>query len=458
MIIQQIYTKCLAQASYYIESEGLAVIVDPIRDIDCYLEIASERKAKIIYVFITHFHADFVSGHLELARKTGCIIVFGPSAKPNYPALVTKDRQCLSVGKCEIKVLHTPGHTIESTCFLLYDENKKPHAVFTGDTLFVGDTGRPDLLSGNLNAKELASMLYDSIQIKIKSLPDEVIVYPGHGAGSACGKNLGKETQSTIGEQKRTNYALKLSKEEFIAIVTTDQPLAPAYFFKDAQINMNGYESLDNILQRSLKDLSAKNFKTEMDAGAIVVDTRAAIVFGQKFVKGAINIGLDGQYAIWAGSLIDFNHPLVLIANEGDEKESLVRLARIGYENIRGYLKGGIDAWEIANGETDSIKSATINELKSSSVSHLYNLLDVRKKSEVEKERLTGSFYIPLEELNNRMEELDKSKRYAIYCAGGYRSMIAASLLKKNGFEHILNIEGGINQVKNTSPELILHT
>ncbi|MGZ4033959.1 MAG: MBL fold metallo-hydrolase [Bacteroidia bacterium] len=452
MLIQQIYTKCLSQASYYIESEGTAAIVDPIRDIDCYVKMADERKAKIRYVFITHFHADFVSGHLELAKKTGAIIVFGPHAKPHYPALVAEDSQYLSVGKCKIEVLHTPGHTIESTCFLLYDENKKPYAIFSGDTLFVGDVGRPDLLSGNLDAKELASMLYDSIQKKIKILPDEVIVYPGHGAGSACGKNLGKETQSTIGEQKKLNYALRLGKEEFITAVTTDQPLAPAYFFKDAQININGYENLDNVLQRSLKALSVNDFKEERDKGAIIIDVREASAFGRQFIKGAINIGLDGQFAIWAGTLIDFNHPLILVTDPGKEKESMIRLARIGYDNIKGYLDGGIISWTNAKEETDSIETVTIKELKSLTV---YYLLDVRKQSEFEKEKIPESLHIPLEELNSRMHELDINNNYAVYCVGGYRSMIAASILRRNRFKNILNIEGGITKIKNTFPELV---
>lgn len=455
MVIQQFYTKCLAQASYYIESEGIAVIVDPIRDIDCYLALAEERKAKIKYALITHFHADFVSGHLELAKKTGAIIVFGSKAKPQYSALVAEDRECLYIGNCKIEVLHTPGHTIESACFLLYDENKKPHAIFTGDTLFVGDTGRPDLMSGNLDAKELAGMLYNSLQTKIKTLPDDVIVYPGHGAGSACGKNLGKETWSTIGEQKRMNYALNLSKQDFITAVTTDQPLAPAYFFKDAEINVKGYDSLDEVLKRGNKPLSVEEFKNEIKAGAIVVDTRTALIFGPYFIKGSINIGLDGQFAIWAGTLIDFNNPMILVTHSEDEKESIIRLARIGYDNIKGYLDKGIVSWISAKEETDTIKTVLLSELKSMVVGHLYELLDVRKKSEYEKERIPGAIHIPLEELNKRVSELDRDKRYAVYCAGGYRSMIAASILKRNGVEHVLNIEGGINKVKTTTPELV---
>ena len=454
MFVQQFYTKCLSQASYYLDSEGMAAIVDPIRDIDQYLEMSKERNAKIRYVFITHFHADFVSGHLELASKTGAIIVLGPGAQPGYPALIAEDHEMLFMGKCKVEVLHTPGHTIESACFLLYNEEGKPKAVFSGDTLFVGDTGRPDLLSGNLDARQLSGMLYNSLQTKIKVLPDEIIVYPGHGAGSACGKNLGKETWSTIGEQKRTNYALKLGKDEFINTVSADQPVAPAYFFKDAQINSKGYENLDLVLGKSLKQLNLRDFNKEMSKGAVILDTRPALSFGNKFIKGSINIGLDGQYAIWAGTLIDFNSPVILVTNSGAEKDSIVRLARIGYENIRGYVNEDFVFSDFLS-EADSIQTIDIQELKSSVSKAIYSLIDVRKKSEFEKERIPGSVNIPLEEMNGRLKELNRANYYAIYCAGGYRSMIAASILKKNGFKHILNIRGGINSIKNTNPGLI---
>jgi hydroxyacylglutathione hydrolase len=456
MFIQQIYTKCLAQASYYIESEGMAAIVDPIRDIDSYLQIAQERKAKIKYVFVTHFHADFVSGHLELANKTRAIIVYGPRSKPHYPALVAEDEEYLHLGKCKVEILHTPGHTIESSCFLLYNESEKPYALFTGDSLFVGDVGRPDLLSGNLDASELASMLYNSIQTKIKLLPDDVIVYPGHGAGSACGKNLGTETWSTIGEQKKTNYAFNLSKTEFISAITKGQPTVPAYFFKDARININGYESLDKVLKHNLNPLSAEKFKEEMDADAIVLDSRTALEFGKKFISSSINIGFDGQYAIWAGTLIDFNHPLLLVTDSGEERNAVIRLARIGYENIKGYLKTDISDFENHYPDLiDSIETISIDELNLINLNQQYILLDVRKQSEFESERLPHSIHIPLDELIPGIKELDKNKVYAVYCAGGYRSMIAASILKKNGFENILNIKGGINQIKNNFPELI---
>ncbi len=453
MIINQVYTKCLSQASYYIGSEGDAVIIDPIRDVNVYLEMAEAQKTKIRYVLITHFHADFISGHLELAARTGAGIVFGPNAKPQYPALVAEDGSSLYIGNCRIKVLHTPGHTIESSCFLLHDEKAKPYAVFTGDTLFVGDTGRPDLLSGNLDSKTLASMLYDSIQGKIKTLSDDVIVYPGHGAGSACGKNLGKETWSTMGEQKRTNYALKLDREQFINTVTSEQPLAPAYFFKDAAINAKGYDLLDKFLERGLKGLSPAEFKKERAGGAVILDTRSSAEFEKKFIKGSINIGLEGQFAIWVGTLIDFNDPLLLVTEKGKEKETLLRLARVGYENVIGYLNADMTEWESAGELTDSIQTAGVTELNSGSQSPCF--LDVRNKTEYDNEHVPGAIHIPLASLIVRLDELDKDKAYAVFCAGGYRSMMAASILKRNGFERVTNIAGGIAKIKATLPGMV---
>jgi glyoxylase-like metal-dependent hydrolase (beta-lactamase superfamily II)/rhodanese-related sulfurtransferase len=453
MYIQQIYTNCLSQASYYIESEGVSAIIDPMRDVDSYVKIAAQRNAKIRYVFLTHFHADFVSGHLDLAEKTQAIIVLGPNAAPKYPAFIAKDGERLKLGDCEIEVLHTPGHTIESSCFLLYGENKFPLALFSGDTLFIGDVGRPDLLSGNLDAEDLARMLYDSIQAKIKTLPDEVIVYPGHGPGSACGKNLGKETVSTIGDQKRTNYAMTLNREDFIEAVTTDQPFAPAYFFQDAWINMNGYSNLEVVLNKSLKPLTPEQFKKEIQNDTIVVDTRNAEDFAKGFIKGAINIGLDGQFASWVGTLVNFDHSILLLADEGKETEAITRLARIGYEKVTGYLKGGMTAWKEANGDTDSIRSVSIDQWKASESGH--SLLDVRRIAEFDKEHLSAAIHIPLEQLQARITGLDKKKFYAIYCAGGYRSMIAVSILRRAGFVNTINITGGITAVKQQHPELI---
>lgn len=337
MYIRQIYTNCLAQAAYYIESEGEVMIVDPLREPEPYLELAARRNAKIKYVFETHFHADFVSGHLDIARLTDAVIVYGPDAKPNYKAFIAQDKERIKLGKIELEVLHTPGHTIESSCLLLWDEEKRPHCIFTGDTLFIGDVGRPDLMSGNLSKEELAGMLYKSLNEKIKTLHDSVIVYPGHGAGSACGKNIGKETVSSIGEQKKTNYALQnLTKDEFIDAVTKDLPTPPPYFFKDAKINISGYDSYETIIDREKKALSASEVKKQIKNGAIVIDTRTPEEFEEGFIPGSVSVGLNGDYAIWVGSLIDFSSPLILVTSEGKELESIVRLARVGYENLIG--------------------------------------------------------------------------------------------------------------------------
>ena len=454
MIIEQIYTKCLAQASYYIESDRVAAVVDPIRDIDIYIEAAARRNASVQYIFITHFHVDFVSGHLELAEKTGAEIVLGPLAEPGYKARICRDGEVLKLGNCAIKILHTPGHTIESTCFLLLNEKNIPHAVFTGDTLFVGDAGRPDLLSGNLSAETLAGMLYDSIHQRLAELPDNVVVYPGHGAGSACGKNLGKETISSIGIQKLCNYVFKLNKKEFIHAVISDQPLAPSYFFKDAVLNKSVHETLDKVLKKSVRSLSVSEFQQAMDDGALVLDTRNASDFGNKHIAGAINIGLDGQFAIWAGTLLKFNQPLVIVADDGKAKEAIIRLARIGYDNVLGYLGAGINEWEKNSGKTDSVYTVSIQDFSE----HLvipHTLIDVRKPGEFKTEFMPGAIHIPLENLQEKISGLDKNNHYAIFCVAGYRSMIAVSILKRNGFKHLLNLEGGINQIKSVFPELI---
>lgn len=457
MFIRQIYTTCLAQASYYLESDGIAAVIDPIRDVDQYLELARERQAKIAFIFISHFHADFVSGHLELQQKSGATIVFGPLAKPDYPAHIAKDHELFKLGSTQVELLHTPGHTIESSCFLLYDETGKAEAIFTGDTLFIGDAGRPDLLSGNLDANELAGQLYDSIHQKIKPLSDEVLVYPGHGAGSACGKKLSRELTSTIGEQKKHNYVFLLDRNSFIEAVCDDQPIAPPYFFKDAQINKRGYQPLDEVLKNKLIPLSVKEFKAIQNEGTLVLDTREAAVFARQFIPGSINISLEGQFAVWAGTVLDFNQALLLVTEPGDEKTALIRLARIGYENIKGYLDGGFTAWLEADENCDHIRSISLYELKASIGAHFFELLDVRNKAEFDHERLNTPLHIPLEELRQRLEELDPDKHLAIYCAGGYRSMIAASMLKREGFCHLVNLEGGISKIRHYFPELILH-
>ena len=453
MYIEQIYTNCLAQASYYIESDGIAAIVDPMRDIEMYLELAKERNAKIRYVMNTHFHADFVSGHLDLASKTDAIVVFGPNAEPKYRAFIASDNEYILLGKIKIKVLHTPGHTIESSCFLAIDENNIPQALFSGDTLFIGDVGRPDLMSGNLSKEVLGGMLYDSLNQRIKTLPDSVIVYPGHGAGSACGKNLSKETKSTIGEQKKYNYALgSMSKGRFVDIVTSDQPPVPAYFFKDAQININGYKNLENVYEKNLVPLTNDELQKEITNGIMVLDTRTSSKFAKGFIKGSVNIDLDGQFAVWVGTLINIEQPLAIIAEKGREKEAITRLARIGFENVVGYLKDDISYW---NGTIDTIDIVNASEVDFELVNLSSLLLDVRKSDEVEKEKMKKSYHIPLHELNNRLVELDKNKTIIVYCVSGYRSMIASSILKRNGFKNVLNINGGINQVKMMHPELI---
>ncbi|MBL0328939.1 MAG: MBL fold metallo-hydrolase [Bacteroidetes bacterium] len=453
MYIEQIYTGCLAQASYYIESEGAAAIVDPMRDIDAYLELAKKRNTQIKYVLNTHFHADFVSGHLDLAAKTDAIVVFGPHAMPKYRAFIAEDNEFITLGDIKIKILHTPGHTIESTCFLVIDKNNEPTALFSGDTLFIGDVGRPDLMSGNLSKEILGAKLYESLNTKIKTLPDSVIVYPGHGAGSACGKNLGKESSSTIGEQKKFNYALKeMSMEAFIKIVTDDQPPVPAYFFKDAQININGHTNLETVYSKSLKRLSVEAADSEISKGAMVLDTRVSSAFASGFIPGAVNVDLDGQFAIWVGTLINIDQPLLIVADKGKEKEAITRLARIGFENVVGYLDCEVAKWKSS---LDTIQVVAPSELDLELLSLTNTLLDVRRSSEVEKDKIKGAYHISLHELNSKLNELDKNKTIVVYCAGGYRSMIAASILKRNGFKNVINVSGGINLVKNLRPELV---
>ena len=452
MKIEQLYTNCLAEAAYYIESEGEAAIIDPIRETAPYTEKIKARGTKLKYVFETHFHADFVSGHIDLAKKTEAEIVFGPLANTNYKVKNAKDGEIFSVGKIKIKVLHTPGHTPESCCYLLFDENGKEHCIFTGDTLFIGDVGRPDLLDGKMTKEELASMMYDSLNNKIKTLPDEVIIYPAHGAGSSCGKSISKETSDTLGRQKKINYALQnMSRQDFIKTVTDGLSAPPPYFFKDAMINKNGYESLDEVMVRNMKELSAEAVKKEIAGGALVLDTRAPGSFEKGFIKGAINIGLGGTYAVWIGTLIDINRPLVFVTEEGKEQESILRAARVGYENVMGFLKGGINSWIKAGNKLDTVKSITPQEFADKIKIGKENILDVRKPFEYETAHVKNAELLELAVLPGSMNKLDKQKDYLIYCASGNRSMVAASILKANGFVNISNVYGGINQIKNTS-------
>ncbi|MBI1768729.1 MAG: MBL fold metallo-hydrolase [Bacteroidetes bacterium] len=452
MYIQQLYTNCLAEAAYYIESDGEAAIIDPIRETEPYLELASERRSKIKYIFETHFHADFVSGHIDLSKKTGAPIVYGPMAETKYKVLNAKDGEIFPLGKLKIKTLHTPGHTPESTCYLLLDENGKEHAVFTGDTLFVGDVGRPDLLDGKMSSEELASMLYDSLNNKLKKLPDHVLVYPAHGPGSACGKNIGKETFSTIGEQKKFNYAMKSnSREQFIKDVTEGILPPPNYFFEDARINKDGYSSIDEVVKRNNRALSADEFSMIVNNGALILDTRNANDFEKGFIPGSINIGLNGQYAIWTGTLIDINQPLVLITEVGKEHESILRLARVGYEKILGFLNGGIISW---NKKLEEVKSIAADEMKNEMANGV-EVVDVRKPGEWNISHVKEAMFLPLNDMPANLSHLDKSKSYLVHCGGGYRSMTAISLMKRNGFTNLTNIYGGFGAIQNAGVEIV---
>ncbi len=455
MYIQQLYTNCLAEAAYYIESNGEAAIIDPLRETEPYIQLAKERGAKIKYVFETHFHADFVSGHIDLARKTGARIVYGPTAEANYDIYVAADEEVFKLGNISLKLLHTPGHTLESMCLLLIDENGNNYAVFTGDTVFVGDVGRPDLaVKSNLSKEDLASLLFDSIQQKIMPLADEVIIYPGHGAGSACGKNIGKELQTTVGIQKKINYALCCAtREEFVIKVTAGLEEPPKYFFMDAGINKNGYESIDEVMERNAIGLEPKAVAEEITKGVIILDAREANIFEKGFIPGSINIGLNGQYAVWVGSLIESSKPIIVVADEGKEIESILRLARVGYEHVFGYLKGGFEAWLLqgmAIETVDSIDASEMNEISA------HTIVDVRNPSEWQTGIIEGAELIPLSKLENQISHLDKNQKYLIHCAGGYRSMMAASLMKKHGFKHIKNVRGGISKIKESGFLLVI--
>lgn len=457
MYIEQLYTGCLAEAAYYIESDGEVAIIDPLRETEPYIELAKNRNAKIKYVFETHFHADFVSGHVDLARKTNSSIVFGPTAKTGYDTIVAKDEEMFSIGKIKLKVLHTPGHTLESSCFLLIDENGKDHAVFTGDTLFVGDVGRPDLaIKSDLTIDDLAGMLYDSLNSKIKPLADDVIVYPAHGAGSSCGKNIGKETFSTIGTQKQMNYALQnMSKQEFIKAVTEGLSVAPNYFAWDAKLNKEGYASIDDVLQKNTKALSVEEVEAEISKGALVLDVRSPDDFEKGFIPNAINIGLNGQYAPWVGALIDPKVVLVLVADAGKEAEAVLRLARVGYENVKGFVNGGMVAWENAGKKMDTIVSISAEKFVAELNSET-NVLDVRKPGEVEGGMIENANHICLSQLQSKLDTLDKNTHYTIHCAGGYRSMMAASIMKQKGFNKVTNVLGGMGKIKATGIKLVL--
>jgi len=447
MYIEQLYTNCLAEAAYYIESEGEAAIIDPLRETEPYMTLAEKRGAKIKYVFETHFHADFVSGHIDLSRKVNAPIVYGPNAATNYDVINAKDGQEFMLGKVKFKVLHTPGHTPESSCFLLFDEKGKEHALFSGDTLFVGDVGRPDLLDGVMTREELASMMYDSLNKKIKTLPDNVTLYPAHGPGSSCGKNIGKETVSTIGEQKKFNYALQeMTREQFIEKVTEGILPPPAYFFEDARINKEGYESIEKVISKNNKSLSLDEFKKAVAEGAVILDTRKPDDFEKGFIPSSLNIGLNGQYAIWVGTLLDINQPLVLITEEGNEEEAVLRLARVGYEKVVGYLKGSVSAWD---GKLDQVETITPEQMKTELAKGI-EVLDVRKPGEWAVSHLKDASFLPLTDILVNTANLNKRNPYLVHCAGGYRSMIAISMLKRLGFTgRLVNIQGGFGAMLN---------
>lgn len=454
MFIKQLYTGCLSEAAYYIESNGEAAIVDPLRDIDEYLQLAKERKAKIKYIFETHFHADFVSGHIDLSKATDAPIVYGPGTQTKFPVHVAKDGEIFTIGDLSIEVLQTPGHTLESTCYLLKDETGKDHCVFTGDTLFVGDVGRPDLAQKGelMTMQDLAGMMYDSIHNKLFPLSDEVIVYPAHGAGSSCGKKLGAETFTTIGEQKKHNYALEAkTKDEFIKVVTEGIVAPPNYFPINAMINKEGYESMDNILLNGLKGLSVEEFKRLMSEYPIILDTRNETEFTLGFVPGSIFIGLNGRFAEWAGSLLPFDKHMLLVTEPGKEKETIIRLARVGFDKVQGYLDGGFESWKNAGEETDMIIDVEADELV---VDMNYDMnmvvLDVRRPTEFADGHLPEALNLPLIDMNDPaiMADFEETQNLYVHCAGGYRSVIASSLLKRQGIHNLRNVVGGWNAIK----------
>lgn len=457
MFIKQLYTGCISEAAYYIESNGEAAIVDPLRDIDAYLQLASERKSKIKYIFETHFHADFVSGHIDLSNATGATIIYGPGTETKFDVHVAHDGESFNIGDVTIEVLHTPGHTLESTCYLLKDENGKDHCVFTGDTLFVGDVGRPDLAQkgADLTMEDLAGMMYESLHNKIMPLADHVIVYPAHGPGSACGKNLGPNTYSTIGEEKQSNYALQAqSKDIFIKSVTDGLAAPPQYFPINAQINKEGYESLNHLLEQGLKPVGIEELKKALKNEVIVVDTRPANVFTQGFIPGSIFIGLEGRFAEWAGSLLSFNEDMLLVTEEGKEKEAIVRLARVGFNKVKGYVKGGFESWKSAGEEIDMIIDVEADELAMDlPFDEKIVVVDVRKPAEFADGHVKNAMSLPLDEMTDpiHLAELEEDQNIYVHCAGGYRSVIAASLLKRQGIHNLRNVIGGWARIKEQS-------
>ena len=450
MFIEQLYTNCLAEAAYYIESNGEAAIVDPLRETQPYIELANERGAKIKYVFETHFHADFVSGHIDLAKASGAQIIYGPTAEAAYDITVAEDNQEFQLGNIKIKVLHTPGHTLESSCFLIIDEFGKENAIFTGDTLFVGDVGRPDLaVSAELSRKDLAAKLYHSIHDKVMKLPDDVIVYPGHGAGSQCGKNLSEEKVSTIGHQRKFNYALQEESEaKFVNAVTTGLVEPPQYFPKNAKINKTGYRNIELILSEANQPLTVDDFLLKATNATLILDSRHPHEFCNDHIPGSINIGLNGFFAIWVGTLVeDLNTPILLVTERGKEEDTTLRLARVGYENVQGYLQGGFKNWKKSDQKTAKISMKCPSDFRQLDFEKIV-VLDVRRPNEYGLEHWSDAINLPLVELTHRLREMDKSKNYCLYCRSGYRSVIAASIMMKAGFRNVVNVEMGYESIR----------
>ncbi len=457
MIIEQIYTGCLAQGAYYVESNGEVAIIDPLREVQDYIDKASKNKAKVKYIFETHFHADFVSGHVTLAEKTGAKIVFGPTAKTTFEAIIAEDNQVFTVGDITITVLHTPGHTMESSCYLLKDKDGKYYALFSGDTLFLGDVGRPDLAQkGDITEKDLAGFLFDSLRNKVMTLADEVIVYPAHGAGSACGKNLSKETVGTIGNQKETNYALRanMTKDEFVKEVTDGLLPPPAYFPLNVKLNKEGYQNIDEVIENSAKPLSVEAFEIHAnETDALILDVRHQSEFIKGFIPQSIFIGLGGTFAPWVGALIkDIKQPILLVTPEGEEEGTIIRLSRVGFDNVLGYLEGSFDSWKKAGKEIDTITSVSADVL-SKKINENAVVFDVRKPGEYASEHLKIAENTPLDFLNNHISEFPKKGDFYVHCAGGYRSVIAASILKARGFHNLIDVDGGYDAIKNTTIE-----
>lgn len=452
MTIKQLYTPCLSEAAYYIESNGEAAIIDPLRDIDSYLDLAKKNNAAIKYIFETHFHADFVSGHIDLSKATGAPIVYGPGAHTNFKVHNAIDGEIFKLGNISLEVVHTPGHTLESTCYLLRDETDKPHAIFTGDTLFVGDVGRPDLSSGDLSSEDLASIMYDTIQNKIMPLADDVILYPAHGPGSSCGKNLGPNTVSTIGKEKETNYALQTqTKEEFIKAITTGLNAAPVYFAINAQINQQGYEAIEEILRKGTRALTLAEFKEKIKEDVILLDTRHATQFSDGFVPGAIFIGLEGRFAEWAGSLLPFDKPILLITEPGQEKETVTRLSRVGFQKMEGFLKGGFDTWKTAGEKIDLIVNIEADELMMDiPFDNNLTVVDVRREAEFANGHIEDAMNLPLGDMIDvaQLAQFEEHQNLYVHCAGGYRSVIASSLLKRQGVHNLRNVTGGWDKIK----------